>query len=147
MTTGWTHLPTHPGSYSKPTEEVALIHERTYAHTVQRAAGHAQTPSIYFSLLQYHQLEARLGRVALQLCARWAVIDTRPQTWVVSKRYRKDPAGSRDEAARDVTDAADSALSFVHIQLRTHKHKHIKDRMWHRLGFIWYDCNLGCTRQ
>lgn len=40
-----------------------------------------------------------------------------------------------------------SSVLCTHTITHTHKHKHIKDCMWHSLGFIWYDCNLACTRQ
>lgn len=51
-------------------DDVTHVHKPTCIHTrtVKRAARHAQTSSIYFSLLQCYQLEARLGYVTLQLC-------------------------------------------------------------------------------
>lgn len=54
-------------------------------------------------------------------CARWAVIDTWPQTRVVVKTYRKDPAGSRNGA---VYSATHPGTLRCPLQVQTHRDKY-----------------------
>lgn len=92
-------------------------------HSNKQPGMHKPPASIfhYYNTVSWRQ---GWGRVTLQLCARWAVIDTRPQTWVVTKRYRKDPAGSRKGAVGDVTDAGTQLRPlYTHIVAHSLKHK------------------------
>lgn len=131
----------------KPTEEVALAREHVLALS-KWAAGHARNPRHLFFIIQYTQLEARLGRVTLQLCTRWAVIDTRPRTQVVRKKSTgENQQGAEREVARDVTHAAPLLRPLcTHADQHRHTLQHRWASMWLRLCFIWYGCNPACTR-
>lgn len=89
----------------QPAEEVnacTWTHMYTCTHAVKEQPGMHKPPASIFHY--YNTVGWRQGWAVLHCSctqaeyARWAVTDTRPQTRVVTKKYRKDPAGGRKRA-------------------------------------------------
>lgn len=91
--------------FPQPAGEVnacTWTHMYTCTHAVKEQPGMHKPPAsifYYYNTVGWRQGWAVLHCSCTQAeCARWAVTDTQPQTWVVTKKYRKDPAGSRKRA-------------------------------------------------
>lgn len=149
MATRWTHLPAHPGSPQTNRGGNTCAHVHTHSN---KQPGMHKPQHLFFIIT----IQSAGGKVGLCYtaaeCVRWAVIDTRPQTWVVTKKYRKDPAGIRKRAVRGIvqyTSCAGTQLCPLQAHVHTHRYslKQTQDCLWHRLCFIWFGCNLASARQ
>lgn len=109
-----------------------------HTHLSEQPGMHNPPASIfhYYNAISWRQGWAMLRCSCTDAeCVRWAVIDTRPQTWVGAKKYRKDPAGSRKGAANSVVWYTHPALELSCVLYR-HKYTHDTHSNTHKTG-LW----------
>lgn len=125
-------------------EPVEATHARVNicrrAQTSSRAC--TRSPQHLFFIITVQSAGGKVGPVlrrSCTQCARWAVIDTRPQTRVVTEEWRRDPVGSEKSSAHWNSEPCPSQAqthTWRYTLNQTHTHTR---KTGHRTCFVLSD--------